>query len=121
MKRNKVIYEKVASELSKQGYVKSWKQCRVKIKNLTQRYRKVMVVLQIVYITSHMVLPHRLKMVTTSVAKGESQCLSTMTILGYRAATEPLTLVDSGNGETCVQVNVDLSHENNLPDDFEEG
>ena len=68
-----------------------------------------------------MVLPHRLKMVTTSVAKGESQCLSTMTILGYRAASEPLTLVDSGNGETCVQVNVDLSHENNLPHDFEEG
>ena len=42
-------------------------------------------------------------------------------ILGYRAASEPLTLIDSSNGETCVQVNVDLRQEDNLPDDFEEG
>ena len=41
VKRNKDIYEKIAFELSNMGYTKTWKQCRVKVKNLTQKYRKV--------------------------------------------------------------------------------
>lgn len=41
VKRNRDIYERIASQLAEQGYIKSWKQCRVKVKNLTQRYRKV--------------------------------------------------------------------------------
>ena len=41
VKRNKDIYQRIAAELSEQGWSKSWKQCRVKVKNLTQRYRKV--------------------------------------------------------------------------------
>ena len=41
VKRNKGIYQRIAAELSTQGWTKSWKQCRVKVKNLTQRYRKV--------------------------------------------------------------------------------
>lgn len=41
VKQNKDIYERIASELSAQGWEESWKQCRVKVKNLTQRYRKV--------------------------------------------------------------------------------
>lgn len=45
VRRNKDIYEKIAHELNELGYQKSWKQCRVKIKNLTQAYRKVMLAL----------------------------------------------------------------------------
>ena len=30
------IYEKIFSQLKEQDYHKSWKQCRLKIKNLTQ-------------------------------------------------------------------------------------
>ena len=41
VKRNKDIYQKLASALEEHGFTKSWKQCRVKVKNLTQRYRKV--------------------------------------------------------------------------------
>ena len=40
--RNKVIYEKVAESLHELGYDFTWKQCRTKVKNLTQSYRKVM-------------------------------------------------------------------------------
>ena len=39
--RNKVIYEKITKELEGLGYTRTWKQCRIKIKNLTQAYRKV--------------------------------------------------------------------------------
>ena len=38
VKRNKDIYQKLAFVLAEHGYVKSWKQCRGKVKNLTQRY-----------------------------------------------------------------------------------
>lgn len=41
VKRNRDIYERIAAEMAKQGFHKAWKQCRVKVKNLTQRYRKV--------------------------------------------------------------------------------
>ena len=41
VRRNKDVYEKVAKEMTELGYNKTWKQCRVKVKNLTQRYRKV--------------------------------------------------------------------------------
>ena len=41
VRRNRDIYERISRELSKQGWTKSWKQCRVKVKNLTQSYRKV--------------------------------------------------------------------------------
>ena len=39
--RNRDIYEKISNCLSEQGFEYTWKQCRTKIKNLTQRYRKV--------------------------------------------------------------------------------
>ena len=39
--RNKVVYERVSSELRKVGVDKTWQQCRSKVKNLTFRYRKV--------------------------------------------------------------------------------
>ena len=39
--RNRTVYERIAKELAEMGYEKTWKQCRTKIKNLTQKYRKV--------------------------------------------------------------------------------
>ena len=43
--RNRSIYERIAAEMAKRGYNKSRKQCRVKVKNLTQSYGKVCLVL----------------------------------------------------------------------------
>ena len=39
--RNREVFERIALEMSDVGYEKSWQQCRTKIKNLTQKYRKV--------------------------------------------------------------------------------
>ena len=39
--RNRDVYQRIAMELEDNGYVKMWQQCRTKIKNLTQKYRKV--------------------------------------------------------------------------------
>ena len=41
VQRNRVVYQRIASELEKIEVLKSWQQCRTKIKNLTFRYRKV--------------------------------------------------------------------------------
>ena len=41
VKGNRDIYQTMIAELSAQGWSKFWKQCDVKVKNLTQRYRKV--------------------------------------------------------------------------------
>ena len=39
--RNRMIYEEIAKAMRKAGHDYSWKQCRRKVKNLTQKYRKV--------------------------------------------------------------------------------
>ena len=39
--RNRTIFERISKELRDKGYEKTWQQCRTKIKNLTQKYRKV--------------------------------------------------------------------------------
>ena len=39
--RNKLVYQKVASDLAELGYERTWQQCKTKIKNLVQKYRKV--------------------------------------------------------------------------------
>ena len=39
--RNRTIFERIAKELREMGFEKTWQQCRTKIKNLTQKYRKV--------------------------------------------------------------------------------
>ena len=38
--RNKVIYEKIAASLEA-GYERTWQQCKTKMKNMTQKYKKV--------------------------------------------------------------------------------
>ena len=44
--RNRTIFERISNELRDKGYEKTWQQCRTKIKNLTQKYRKVRKTLQ---------------------------------------------------------------------------
>ena len=39
--RNRAIFEMIAREMGELGYERSWQQCRTKVKNLTQKYRKV--------------------------------------------------------------------------------
>ena len=39
--RNRDVCQRIAMELEDHRYVKTWQQCRTKIKNLTQKYRKV--------------------------------------------------------------------------------
>ena len=39
--RYRTVFERIAKEMAELGFEKTWQQCRTKIKNLTQRYRKV--------------------------------------------------------------------------------
>ena len=39
--RNKVVFSTIASKLKEKGCVKTWVQCRNKIKNLKKKYREV--------------------------------------------------------------------------------
>uniref|UniRef100_A0A1X7V6C0 Myb/SANT-like DNA-binding domain-containing protein n=1 Tax=Amphimedon queenslandica TaxID=400682 RepID=A0A1X7V6C0_AMPQE len=39
--RNRSIYERILSKLKEKSFNYNWKQCRTKVKNLTQQYRKV--------------------------------------------------------------------------------
>ena len=39
--RNRDIYQAIARDMEEQGYERTWQQCRTKIKNLVQKYRKV--------------------------------------------------------------------------------
>lgn len=39
--RNEVVYQKVATALRTLGHSKNWQQCRTKMENLIQRYKKV--------------------------------------------------------------------------------
>ena len=40
-KRNKHVYEKLSSALTKEGVIKSGEQCRTKVKKLRQDYKKI--------------------------------------------------------------------------------
>lgn len=41
LKRNRSVFEKIAEDMSDLGIEFTWKQCRTKVKNLSQFYRKV--------------------------------------------------------------------------------
>ena len=40
-KRNKSVYETLARRMEDLGYYHTWSQCRVKIKNLVSKHRKI--------------------------------------------------------------------------------
>ena len=78
--RNKSIFVKVQNELEKQGYKRSWQQCRSKIKNLKTQYRKV-------------------KDHNGGTGRGRTTCKffkELDQILGHRPASTPAILVDTG-------------------------
>ena len=39
--RNRCVYEKIATAMEDAEFHRTWQQCKTKVKNLTQRYRKV--------------------------------------------------------------------------------
>ena len=39
--QNRDVFERIVHEMSDVGYKKLWQQCRTKIKNITQKYRRV--------------------------------------------------------------------------------
>ena len=41
--RNRTVYQRVANGLAELGFEQTWQQCKTKVKNLVQRYRKVSV------------------------------------------------------------------------------
>ena len=43
-------YQQIATALADLGYERTWQQCKTKIKNLTQRYRKVTIIASIVVV-----------------------------------------------------------------------
>ena len=42
--RNRTVYQRVANGLAELGFERTWQQCKTKVKNLVQRYRKVSVI-----------------------------------------------------------------------------
>ena len=77
--RNKVIYEGVAKELRKLGYIQDWEQCRNKIKNLKKQYRTT-------------------KDHNDETGRGRKICKfyeELDDILGHRPASAPAVLLDS--------------------------
>ena len=40
VKRNKMVFLKIAKEMNEMGYERTWQQCRVKVKNIIYKYRK---------------------------------------------------------------------------------
>ena len=39
--RNRSMFEKIATAMADLGFDRTWQQCKTKVKNLTQKYRKV--------------------------------------------------------------------------------
>ena len=44
--RNRTIYQKIAADHTVLGYDRTWQQCKTKIKNMVQKYKKVIINLQ---------------------------------------------------------------------------
>ena len=38
--RKKLVYQKIATEMSELGYRQTWEQCKTRIKNMIQKYKK---------------------------------------------------------------------------------
>ncbi|KAL5505999.1 hypothetical protein EMCRGX_G007556 [Ephydatia muelleri] len=86
--RNKKIYQEIATSHNAYGYDRTWEQCRVKVKNLIQKYKQVK---------------------DRNGVTGETRRTCPFyneldAILGNRAATRPSVVVDSGNGSETIPV-----------------
>ena len=93
-KRNKVVFNRIAAELlATAGVSRTWQQCKVKIKNLVQKYRKIKDVYGVSW-------RGRVPFVFYDDIDA---------VLGTRAATEPPVLLQSGAAETEVKVGIEES------------
>uniref|UniRef100_A0A1X7UP62 Myb/SANT-like DNA-binding domain-containing protein n=1 Tax=Amphimedon queenslandica TaxID=400682 RepID=A0A1X7UP62_AMPQE len=84
--RNRHIYEKISTDLNNLGYHKTWQQCKTKVKNLTQRYRKLR--------DGHCV---------TGTGRSEWHLYDKIdAILGTRVSSDPPLVLDSGALEASI-------------------
>ena len=79
--RNRTIYEAIARDMNDCGYNKTWQQCKTKGKNLTQKYRKV---------KDH-------NNITGNNQENWPFFDQLDAILGTRASSAPVTLLQSGD------------------------
>ena len=82
--RNKTIYQKISQKLAEQGHEHDWNQCRTKIKNLKRDYRTV-------------------KDHNGETGRGRKTCRffwELDEILGYRPASVPVHLLDTGSAQS---------------------
>ena len=96
--RNRLIYERVEREMRDMGYSRSWEQCRTKIKNLSQRYRKVRCLLLICAVPHYKYVPSfvQTKDANRISRQGRNSCpfyeeLDTSSILSTAGAGEHST------------------------------
>ena len=79
--RNSVIYSSISKKMYDMGFVRDWKQCRTKIKNLKKEYRQV-------------------KDHNGETGRGRKTCkfyTELDSILGHRPASTPAVLIDTGS------------------------
>lgn len=97
-KRNQQVYEKIASLMQKEGFTRTYQQCREKIKKLRQQYKKVK------------------DKIRQTGQQGRQHLISKFVyfnaldnILGNRPATEPMVVIDSLSGKSEVDVESNVS------------
>lgn len=92
--RNRTIYEGIAEGMREAGYDYSWKQCRTKVKNLTQKYCKVS--FQCLELLKQYVL--QVKDNNRQTGNGRKTCpfyKEVDAILGTRASSEPIVVLEN--------------------------
>ena len=90
-KRNKAVFIRIASEMNKMGYKRTWQQCRVKVKNVVSKYRKI-------------------RDSNRRSGRGRKEFAfhhEVDAVLGTRPASEPAVLLSSTGGDALVEENAD--------------
>ena len=106
--RNKTIYQKVSARMARLNYDKTWEQCRTKIKNLVQKYKKVSFIVINMLRDVLALCCVQIKDSNNITGHGRSSCPfyeELDAILGTRACSSPPALVDSG-GDAAVDISV---------------
>ena len=97
--RNRTIFEKIAKEMAELGFERTWQQCRTKVKNLTQKFRKVNTCSELLdnYLHYHCAT-FKVKDSNRVSGKQRTTCPyfeELDAILGTRAASSPAILLES--------------------------
>ena len=118
--RDRVVFERIARQLEELGYEQMWQQCRTKMKNLTQKYRKVAILVLVVYAnwSEHYILLKYSNRVSGMSRKTCPFYDEVDAILGTRAASTPAVLLESGSHSSAVDLEdtepLESSDETNL-------